>query len=158
MLRKTTATCSAGKYRTRTAAPGINAAISVISTVYNCGVFGRGAFSPAHEFLAVASCGLLPRTTRPGPRLRTAFWSVAILPLRDTDSGSRVADALDLCEGCIRRPEPRSIRRWTNMAPTAKALATPACRGCGLATDQKAVRRRGPGRLVLGSKPQLATT
>src|SRR5947209_3209595 len=36
------------------------------------------------SFLAVASCGLLPRTTRPGPRVRTAFWSVAILPLRDT--------------------------------------------------------------------------
>ena len=30
-------------------------------------------------------------------------------------------------------------------------------RGCGLATDRKAVRRRGPGRVVLGSKPQLAT-
>src|SRR5437868_11395417 len=27
-----------------------------------------------------------------------------------------------------------------------------------LATDQKAVRRWGPGRVVLGSKPQLATT
>src|SRR5947209_2226597 len=27
-----------------------------------------------------------------------------------------------------------------------------------LATDPKAVRRRGPGRVVLGSKPQLATT
>src|SRR5205823_1717891 len=27
-----------------------------------------------------------------------------------------------------------------------------------IATDQKAVRRRGPGRVVLGSKPQLATT
>src|SRR5207253_7466383 len=26
-----------------------------------------------------------------------------------------------------------------------------------LATDQKAVQRRGPGRVVLGSKPQLAT-
>ena len=36
------------------------------------------------SFLVVASCGLLPRTTRPGPRLRTAFWSVASLPLRDT--------------------------------------------------------------------------
>src|SRR5437016_1996590 len=36
------------------------------------------------SFSVVASCGLLPRTTRPGPRLRTAFWSVAILPLRDT--------------------------------------------------------------------------
>src|SRR5207248_9355360 len=41
--------------------------------------------NPAHEFFSVvASCGLLPRTTRPGPRLWTAFWSVAILPLRDT--------------------------------------------------------------------------
>src|SRR5205807_1526013 len=53
--------------------------------------------NPAHEFFwpvargaqrtsfsVVASCGLLPRTTRPGPRLRTAFWSVASLPLRDT--------------------------------------------------------------------------
>src|SRR5438105_72221 len=29
------------------------------------------------SFSVVASCGLLPRTTRPGPRLRTAFWSVA---------------------------------------------------------------------------------
>src|SRR5438067_2805359 len=27
-----------------------------------------------------------------------------------------------------------------------------------LAKDQKAVQRRGPGRVVLGSKPQLATT
>src|SRR5438067_4991703 len=36
------------------------------------------------SFLAVASCGLLPRTTRPGPRLRTAYPAVAILPLRDT--------------------------------------------------------------------------
>src|SRR5438445_6938496 len=45
----------------------------------------RKLVSPAHEFFhVVASCGLLPRTTRPGPRLRTAFWSVAILPLRDT--------------------------------------------------------------------------
>src|SRR3954463_12772780 len=44
------------------------------------------------------------------------------------------------------------------MAPPAKALATPAPPGCGPATDKKAVRRRGPGRVVLGSKPQLATT
>src|SRR3954454_2017694 len=37
------------------------------------------ACSPAQRtsFFVVASCGLLPRTTRPGPRLRTAFWSVA---------------------------------------------------------------------------------
>src|SRR5438067_845750 len=31
-------------------------------------------------------------------------------------------------------------------------------RGCGLATVTKAVQTRGPGRVALGSKPQLATT
>src|SRR5205823_1067633 len=36
------------------------------------------------SFYVVASCGLLPRTTRPGPRVRTAYPAVAILPLRDT--------------------------------------------------------------------------
>src|SRR5205085_4667903 len=43
------------------------------------------------SFYVVASCGLLPRTTRPGPRVRTAYPAVAILPLRDTDSSSRAA-------------------------------------------------------------------
>src|SRR2546423_12520629 len=77
------------------------------------------------SFYVVASCGLLPRTTRPGPRLRTAYPAIAILPLRDTGQS------------------------WTwsapyrrNVGPTARALATPASRGRGLATDQKAVRRR----------------
>src|SRR5207302_2494138 len=60
-------------------------------------------------------------------------------------------------ESCTRESWTWSALRWTKMAPTAGALATPASRGCGLATDQKAVRRRGPGRVVLGSKPQLAT-
>src|SRR4051794_7169878 len=146
MLRKTTATCSAGKYRTRTAAPGINAAISVISTVYNCGVFGRGAFSPAHEFLVVASCGLLPRTTRPGPRLRTAFWSVASLPLRDTNASSGVVDGLDLSRILHPRVVDLVGSALHEQALTARVLAASASRGCGLATDQKAVCRRGPGR------------
>src|SRR6266516_7612980 len=40
---------------------------------------------PAHEFcLAVASCGLLPRATCPGPRVRTAVVSLLFLPLRET--------------------------------------------------------------------------
>jgi len=46
-----------------------------------------------------------------------------------------------------RRTRTWSAPRWTNIAPTAKALATPTSRGCGLATDQKAVRTRGPGRV-----------
>src|SRR5438552_11237224 len=35
------------------------------------------------SFYAVASCGLLPRTTRPGPRLRTALVTVPIAHPRD---------------------------------------------------------------------------
>src|SRR5437762_9573614 len=51
------------------------------SVVASCGLLP----GPAHElFLVVASCGLLPRATRPGPRLRTAYPAVAILPLRET--------------------------------------------------------------------------
>jgi hypothetical protein len=45
---------------------------------------------PAHQFFSiVASCGLVPRTTRPGPRAWTAFWSVAGLasyPARRADT------------------------------------------------------------------------
>src|SRR5437660_9196527 len=80
------------------------------------------------SFSVVASCGLLPRTTRPGPRLRTAYPAVAILPLRDT-----------------RESWTRSAPPWTTVARTVRALARPASRGCGLATDQKAVQTRGPG-------------
>src|SRR5947208_3838555 len=65
MLRKTTATCSAGKYRTRTAAPGINAAISVISSLYSCGVRGSGATSPAHEFFGSRKLRLAPQDYSP---------------------------------------------------------------------------------------------
>src|SRR3989440_1789172 len=111
MLRKTTATCSAGKYRTRAPAPGINAAISVISTAYT--VEGRRFGSrklrllpgPAHEFLAVG----------------------AFSPAHEF-FGSRKL-----------RLAPQDYSPWTPP------------------TDQKAVRTRGPGRVVLGSKPQLAT-
>src|SRR5438477_7877821 len=52
----------------------------------------------------------------------------------------------------------RTFRNPLRSYGQRSGLATPASRGCGLATDQKAVRRRGPGRVVLGSKPQLATT
>src|SRR5438270_11952090 len=43
--------------------------------------------------------------------------------------------------------------RWTG----DQARRLRVSRSGRLATDQKAVRRRGPGRVVLGSKPQLAT-
>src|SRR2546423_15496908 len=44
--------------------------------------------------------------------------------------------------------------RWTG----DQARRLRVSRSGRLATDRKAVRRRGPGRVVLGSKPQLATT
>src|SRR5438105_6883654 len=47
------------------------------------------------SFSVVASCGLLPRTTRPGPRLWTAFWSVASTT---TSVGSEVVRSE--IEGC----------------------------------------------------------
>src|SRR5207248_228781 len=53
---------------------------------------------------------------------------------------------------------PPGASQAASVPANQRALATPASRGCGQATDQKAVRRRGPGRVVLGSKPQLATT
>src|SRR5438067_7958859 len=43
--------------------------------------------------------------------------------------------------------------RWTG----DQARRLRVSRSGRIATDQKAVRRRGPGRVVLGSKPQLAT-
>src|SRR5205814_9850691 len=53
----------------------------------------------------------------------------------------------------------RTFRNPTTKLRTALGPGRPfMSRGCGLATDQKAVQRRGPGRVVLGSKPQLATT
>src|SRR5437588_12971240 len=47
-------------------------------------IFWQSRSAQRTSFYAVASCGLLPRTTRPGPRLWTAYPAVAILPLRDT--------------------------------------------------------------------------
>src|SRR5438270_8076375 len=54
------------------------------------------ACSPAQftSFYVVASCGLLPRTTRPGPRVRTAFWSVANPRPREADVARAVAVAV----------------------------------------------------------------
>src|SRR5438105_2260268 len=93
------------------------------------------------SFSVVASCGLLPRTTRPGPRLRTAFWSVASPHPREVG----VAMVLAVGATLVRRGADQ-VQDWR------------VSRSGRLATDQKAVRRRGPGRVVLGSKPQLATT
>src|SRR4051812_36965983 len=92
------------------------------------------------SFYAVASCGLLPRTTRPGPRLRTAFWSVASPHPREEG----VARALTV--GAT------FVQRGADQLQDSRVS-----RSGRIATVTKAVQRRGPGRVVLGSKPQLAT-
>src|SRR5947207_2550254 len=53
-------------------------------------------------------------------------------------------------------PHPRAMNG--RPARGAQVVARWVSRSGRIATDQKAVRRRGPGRVVLGSKPQLATT
>src|SRR5207302_1153874 len=187
------------------------------SEVASCGLLP----GPAHEFFSeVASCGLLPRTTRPGPRLRTAYPAVAILPLRDTReswtwsapltecsvilseaslrakskdphlvaSSAWVADpsqaSVILSEASLRAKskDPHLVASSAWVADPSQAqddsqpvedpkrtgrcakLARVHARWTGdqvqdsrvsrsgrIATDQKAVRRRGPGRVVLGS-------
>src|SRR5207302_10277508 len=117
-------------------------------------------------------CGLLPRTTRPGPRLRTAFWSVASLPLRDTRESSTWSDAIADCSVILSEASLRAKSKDPQLFASSAWVADPsqaqddiqpvsAPKVTGtvlrLATDQKAVRTRGPGRVVLGSKPQLAT-
>src|SRR5205823_4334301 len=136
------------------------------------GVFNAvGARSPAHEFLASRARNpahelfgsrklrLAPQDyspwTPPSDRLSGRSYPPASRhgleqPSRSTRWTCR--------EFCTRQSRTWSAPRRTNVALTARSLTTPASRGCGLATDQKAVRTRGPGRVVLGSKPQLATT
>src|SRR5438874_3743046 len=148
------------------------------------------------SFSVVASCGLLPRTTRPGPRVWTAFWSVAILPLRDTRESRTWSAPLTKCSVILSEASLRAKSKDPHLVASSAWVADPSqaqddiqpvsapkrrgrcaklagvrarwtgdqvqdsrvSRSGRIATDQKAVRRRGPGRVVLGSKPQLATT
>src|SRR5438132_4474159 len=66
------------------------------------------------SFSVVASCGLLPRTTRPGPRVRTAFWSVASPHPREAS----VARALAVAPHSSRRS--RRSRPGPGLAGVAK--------------------------------------
>src|SRR4051794_28239192 len=92
------------------------------------------------SFLAVASCGLLPRTTRPGPRVWTAFWSVASPHPREASAAS-----------------PLAIGATFVQCEADQGQNSRGSRSGGIATDQKAAGTRGPGGVVRGSKPQLAT-
>src|SRR5438270_12570167 len=104
----------------------------------------RGHF---HSPVVPAGHGNLRRIRDPGARRH----EVRILRLRSQARFAQDDTAL--------RNRVRTFRNPTTKLRTALGPGRPfMSRGCGLATDQKAVRRRGPGRVVLGSKPQLATT
>src|SRR5438105_11871759 len=104
-----------------------------------------------------------------GPKVPGPIRGRVILSLRRIRSSCAEHEKLDRSfvvppqDDIQRVQDPKLTGRCTTRT---LRFATPAAlgpgrpfisRGCGLATDQKAVRTRGPGRVVLGSKPQLAT-
>src|SRR5947209_18610242 len=76
--------------------------------------------------LAVASCGLLPRTTRPGPRVRTAFWSVASLPLRDTRESSTWSAAITECSVILSKVSLRAKSKDPHLVVSSAWVADPS--------------------------------
>src|SRR4051794_7209767 len=71
-----------------------------------------------------------------------------------------VAEWCGHCQPTISNPAPTcpaSLSRVRHIG-SDQVQDSRVSRSGRIATDQKAVRRRGPGRVVLGSKPQLATT
>src|SRR5947209_5124416 len=98
------------------------------------------ATSPAHEFFGSRKLRLAPQDYSPWTRVWTALMSVASPHPREEG----VARALTVGGMFVQRGADQ-VQDWR------------VSRSGRLATDQKAVHRRGPGRVVLGSKPQLAT-
>src|SRR5437763_9061556 len=78
------------------------------------------------SFLAVASCGLLPRTTRPGPRLWTAFWSVASLPLRDTRESWTWSAPLTECSVILSEASLRAKSKDPHLVASSAWVADPS--------------------------------
>src|SRR5207253_4960099 len=76
--------------------------------------------------LAVASCGLLPRTTRPGPRLRTAFWSVASLPLRDTRQSRTWSAPITECSVILSEASLRAQSKDPQLVASSAWVADPS--------------------------------
>src|SRR5712671_4747134 len=96
------------------------------------------------SFSVVASCGLLPRTTRPGPRLRTAFWSVASPHPREVGVGRALTVGATFVQGEPTRCGTGGDRFTTGPARRATRRPEFVARSGRIATDQKAVRTRGP--------------
>src|SRR5947209_2226598 len=78
------------------------------------------------SFSVVASCGLLPRTTRPGPRLRTAFGSVANLPLRDTRESSTWSAAITECSVILSEASLRAKSKDPQLVTSSAWVADPS--------------------------------
>src|SRR5438445_3322221 len=88
------------------------------------------ATSPAHEFFGSRKLRLAPQDYSPWTPRLDRFCHRSYPP------ASRHMPVLDQIGSAS-----------DDRGADDKSLATPTSRGCGLATDQKAVRRRGPGRV-----------
>ena len=111
--------------------------------VASCGLLP----GPAHEsFYVVASCGLLPRTTRPGPRVRTAFLSVASLPLRDTCSLRAWSAPLTECSVILSEASLRAKSKDPHLVASSAWVADPSQvpMPCGHHRGMKMPRKRPP--------------
>src|SRR5438309_7331762 len=78
------------------------------------------------SFSVVASCGLLPRTTRPGPRLRTAFFTVAILPLRDTRESWTWSAPITECSVILSEASLRAKSKDPHLVASSAWVADPS--------------------------------
>jgi len=78
------------------------------------------------SFSVVASCGLLPRTTRPGPRRSTAYPTVAILPLRDTRQSWTWSAPLTECSVILSEASLRAKSKDPHLVASSAWVADPS--------------------------------
>src|SRR5207302_546420 len=96
------------------------------------------------SFYVVASCGLLPRTTRPGPRVRTAFWSVAILPLRDTRQSWTWSAPITECSVILSEASLRAESKDPQLVASSAWVADPSQANVILSEASLRAESKGP--------------
>src|SRR5207302_2707679 len=89
-----------------------------------------GVQPSSRAFSVVASCGLLPRTTRPGPPVWTAFWSVANLPLRDTRESCTWSAAITECNVILSEASLRAQSKDPHLVGSSAWVADPSQAQC----------------------------
>src|SRR5207245_7041083 len=107
------------------------------------------------------SCGLLPRATCPGPRVRTAFTSLLSTARVRAERRVTLAPSAPKWrhQELSRASALRDREVLETLSPGAESVPEAAAKRRRVESHEiKAVRRRGPGQVALGSKPQLATT